>query len=209
MLRKMTVLALAAALVIGGALPVYARGPHGGGGHGFGGGGHGFGGGGRGFGGGGRGFGGGYHGGYHAGYGGYHGGWGGFGTGLGIGAGLGYGLGYDYPYYGGYYNGYYAAPSYYTSPNYYSSAPAYVDPGYTTNDMVVPSTSYVSPAISSGMGYTSSSRSMPAQNDTAQINIRVPANAKVFFDNVEASNLQSGSERHFVSPPLDPGRSYQ
>ena len=45
--------------------------------------------------------------------------------------------------------------------------------------------------------------------NAAMINMRVPADAKVFFGDAEGSNAQSGTVRHFVSPPLDPGSNYQ
>ena len=41
------------------------------------------------------------------------------------------------------------------------------------------------------------------------INMRVPANAKVFFGDTEGANSQTGTERHFVSPALEPGSNYQ
>ncbi|HEX3314766.1 MAG TPA: TIGR03000 domain-containing protein [Gemmataceae bacterium] len=191
MLRKLTVLTLAAALVVGGANTAFAqRGGRGGGAGRVGGGARV---------GGGRGWSGG---GYRGGYGGYHddhhNNWGGFGTGLAIGAGLGYLNGY-----GGYgYGGYgYGSPGYYSDPGYYSTAPVYVDPGYT-NGVVVPS---MSGAMNNGY---MAAYPQQAQN-TAMINMHVPADAKVFFGNTEGSSAQTGPERHFVSPPLDPGSNYQ
>jgi uncharacterized protein (TIGR03000 family) len=41
----------------------------------------------------------------------------------------------------------------------------------------------------------------------ASIDIRVPADAKVFFD--RSPTAQTGSDRRFVSPPLEPGRVYR
>jgi uncharacterized protein (TIGR03000 family) len=43
-------------------------------------------------------------------------------------------------------------------------------------------------------------------NDTVLINLRVPANAEVWFDGSKTS--QTGRLRSFVSPPLQPGRNY-
>jgi uncharacterized protein (TIGR03000 family) len=43
-------------------------------------------------------------------------------------------------------------------------------------------------------------------NDTVLINLRVPGNAEVWFDGSKTS--QTGRQRSFVSPPLQPGRNY-
>jgi uncharacterized protein (TIGR03000 family) len=187
MLRKLTVLTLAAALVVAGAAPAYARGARGGGG----------GGGARGFSGGGRGYGGG-------GYGYRNDGFRGFGTGFAIGAGVGALAGYPYYGYGGY-GGYYGSPGYYSEPSYYSTAPVYVDPGYTSG-VVVPS---MASPTSMNPSYTSAYPATPAVHNTALINIHVPANAKVFFGDAATSNSQTGTERQFESPALEPGSNYQ
>ena len=129
-----------------------------------------------------------YRGGYNNGYHDNHNNWGGFGTGLAIGAGLGAigGYGYGSPYYGGYG---------YSSPYYYS------DPGYA---YTAPQTSYYSgPAVDM-------SPSMPMnRNNAALINIHVPANAQLFFGDQAAVASQTGPERQFISPPLEPGSNYQ
>src|ERR1700761_6519773 len=121
MLRKLAVLSLAAALLVGGADTAFAQR----GGRGGGGGGRGYvGGGGRGYyGGGGRGWEGGR-------------GWGGFGAGVAVGAGLGYGLG------GGYYGGY---PGYYNGGAYSVSDPLYVDPAYRSGVVAPAMTGAVNP----------------------------------------------------------------
>jgi len=167
------------------------------------------------------GFGGGYYGGYGRGsYGGL--GYGGLGYGgLGYG-GLGYGragyggYGYGYPYYGSgyggvlgrsYYNygGYgYGYPTYYGSgynyPNYFTT-PSY---GYTYSApaaVAVPSTSYQSL-------YPSTTSVVTTAANAAQIDVRVPPDAHVWFDNQEmAQNV--GTVRTFNSPPLEPGSDYQ
>jgi uncharacterized protein (TIGR03000 family) len=179
MLRKLTVMTLAAALLVAAAAPAYARG---GGGRGGGGGG----GGGRGFSGGGRGFGGGE----------FRGGRG-FGTGFAIGAGIGAFSGY--PYYGGYYGS-----PYYNDSSYYSTPPVYADPGYT-NGYSMPG--IAGPATNSG--YMSAYPQTQANQNTALINMRVPANAKVYFGDAAAAGSQTGTERQFMSPPLEPGSNYQ
>ena len=59
-------------------------------------------------------------------------------------------------------------------------------------------TSSVSPAAAGPTDSTSS--------DSARINIHVPPHARVFFDG--APTLQPGEFRQFVSPPLEPNRTY-
>jgi uncharacterized protein (TIGR03000 family) len=44
------------------------------------------------------------------------------------------------------------------------------------------------------------------ESDRAYIRVRVPAGARVFFD--DAPTRQAGTDRLFVSPPLDNGESY-
>jgi uncharacterized protein (TIGR03000 family) len=180
MLRKLSILALAATLLVAGASPAYAQ--RGGGRGGMGGGGGGRGGGGGNW--------GGYRGGNWGGYNNNNNNWGAFAVGVGVGA-----LARPYGGYGGYYGGYG-----YSSPGYY-----YSDPGYSSN-YVVPSTSYYSGPADAG--YTSAAPAMPA--NAATINMRVPPNAQVFFGDQQATTGNTGTyERRFVSPPLDPGSNYQ
>lgn len=119
-----------------------------------------------------------------------------YGSGFGIGIGRGYygGLGY------GGYGSTYGAPYYgyggsYNYPSYYYGSPTYTAP----STMVVPSTTtYQSlyPATTAVAG------------NSASIDVRVPPNARVWFDNQEmAQNV--GTMRHFSSPPLEPGSDYQ
>jgi uncharacterized protein (TIGR03000 family) len=176
----------------------YPRGG-GGGGHG-GGGGRGFSGGGRGYSGGGRGYsGGGYRGGYgrggygRGGYGGY--GYGGYGLGLGYG-GWGYGLGYGIGDYGA---GYYGDPYYdYSTPYYSGSAPAvydYSNPAVASS--YAPSTTQ---SFYSGPGMT------PPEN-VAEVQVRVPADAQVWFD--DTLTTKTGPMREFETPALTPGTTYE
>jgi len=167
------------------------------------------------------------------------GGWGGFGPGYGrgfYGPGFGYGRGfygggygfnrgfygpgfygsgvgitvgprYSAPYYGGY--GYYSSPAYsYSAPTYTYSAPAYSysAPTYTYSrpaTVAVPTESYQS------LYPPTTTVTTPATpNNAALIHVRVPEGARVFFGNYEMAQ-QTGSMRHFSSPPLEPGYDYQ
>jgi uncharacterized protein (TIGR03000 family) len=117
-----------------------------------------------------------------------HGGGGGRGGGWGIGVG-GWGGGY-YPYYGG--GGYgYAPYSYYDyAPNYSNYAPPV--PYY--QDFPV-------------TGYQSNyPPSFPADN-SAMVEIRVPANAQVWFDGQQTQ--QTGANRFFNTPPLQKNGTYE
>jgi len=133
--------------------------------------------------------GGGYHGGgYYGGYrGGYYGGYGHYGYGR-------YGYG-SYPYYGGYgwrSGGY----PYYGYSSYYQ--PGYVY-DYSTPTYVYPDDSGV---VTRGAGSYA-----PANDNSAMLHVRVPGNAQVWVEG-EATR-QSGPERDFVSPPLQPDKTYQ
>jgi len=154
------------------------RGGGGGRGGGWGGGGRGYAGWGRGYGGWGRGY--------------YGGGWG-YG-GLGV-LGLGYGGWGGYPGYGyggwgyggSYYSPYYTTPSYYSTPIYpdaYAAAPG------GTYDSFYPS---------------AATTQQPVDNSRAMVRVRVPGNAQVLINDTPT---QTGPDRTFVSPPLDPNQSY-
>jgi uncharacterized protein (TIGR03000 family) len=189
--------AIAAALLVGTAAPVWAGG---GGGHGGGGGGHGgggmhAGGGGMHAGGGGYYHGGGgyYHGGgyyNHGGYynRGYYGGYGGLYIGLYPGYGGGYyggGYGYSYPSVSSYYAPDYAPPlNYYSGPSGYPQAQNY--PNYPPPENVPPP-------------------SPPPQNG-ALVEVSVPPNAEVWFDG--NATRQTGEHRIYSSPSLDPDKVF-
>jgi len=102
--------------------------------------------------------------------------------------GVGIGIGLDYPGYYGYNRGYYYGDggAYYDSTPYYSGTPLY-------GSGLVPS--------ADSYGYGAATQEMPAQ-----INVQVPANAKVWFDGTPTE--QTGSNRVFASPALTPGRDY-
>jgi uncharacterized protein (TIGR03000 family) len=183
---KVATLATAVVLVFAGDSPAQ-HGGHGGGGHGGGfggfaghGGGGGFRGGGyRGFGRGGFGYGG-------FGYGGW--GWGGLGPGYGL-----YDWGYPGWGYGGYYDGGYYAPNYGVLPYNYS------------NDYA-PYTATVTPLSGDLSFYPPDSSYGQLNNNTASIDVKVPVNAKLWFDGQKTS--QTGSERLFVTPALEPGKTF-
>jgi uncharacterized protein (TIGR03000 family) len=124
--------------------------------------------------------------------------------------GYGYGLGrYGYPYYGttwGYspsvsvwgYNprpyGYFSSSSYSPSYSYY---PSYSTPSYSYSG---PTYAYNTPTISSQSFYP------PTTAAPAYVQVRVAADAEVWFDG--SATQQRGAVRDFVSPALDPSRSY-
>ncbi len=111
---------------------------------------------------------------------------------------------YYHPYSGNYWGYNYASPEYYSgyyNPGMYST-PAntgYYAPGFTGQ--------YTTSGTNMGYGgaYESSEENMNNPNAIA-VNVRVPANAKVWFDNQPTQ--QQGSFRQFISPPVQPGKVY-
>jgi len=178
----------------------------------------------------GRGYGGGYGRGISVGFGRGYGGYGGYGynrgyggygyRGVGIGIGLGgYGLGgYGRGGYGlGYGNGYYGS-SYY-SPSYYNSGYAY-SPSYS-NYTYVPDYSYTpsygyaqspdysiqaNPSTPSATTQQSLYYNPQPSDNAARIRVLVPDGAQVWVGGELTS--QTGSERVFASPSIQPGRTY-
>jgi len=144
--------------------------------------------------------------GYGRGYGGYggygypgygYGGYGGYGRGGygGYGLGLGYGRGYGYGGYGGY-----SSPSYYG--NYASVTPYYGD-NYGGDYSVSPSYAYAPQTAAYQSFYPSDSQQ---SNNSATVNVMVPADAEVWFDG--NATQQRGPFREFTTPPLDPNRTF-
>jgi|GEM_PF-1939785 len=135
--------------------------------------------------------------------GGYNRGWGGdFGRGYGYGSGFGYG----YPgYYGSRYNGGYSYPysSYYG--NYDSGYQPYdsgSQPYYTYEQNSSPYYDYTN-ADQRSMDGSNTGRS----NNAVSLRVMVPdANAKVWVEGQETR--QRGTDRLFISPPLEHGKSY-
>jgi len=127
---------------------------------------------------------GGYYGGglgrYGYGYGnGRYGWWPGFGLYLG-----GYWPGWYGGYYGDYGPGFYGSPSYYSSPYYYDSAAG-----------GVPDTGY--------QGYYPP---IDMSDNSAMVEVLVPPDAKVWFN--DTLTRQSGQDRIFTTPPLEPGKTF-
>jgi uncharacterized protein (TIGR03000 family) len=127
------------------------------------------------------------------------------------------GLGYygGYPYYGGVYGGYpdydyYSAPTYnYVDVQPYVTTPGYSDYYYNSGpesnyyyNSVPESNAPTTPSVPPTMDAVP-----PTTTDTAaHLDVRVPASAEVWVEG--AKTKQTGSLRHFVSPPLTPGRSF-
>ncbi len=162
----------------------------GGGGHGGGGGGHSGGGGGNFHSSGGSIHGGGFeHGGYY-GRGGYYGGgyYGGLYSGI-----------YVSPYIGGYGSAYVVDP-YDLTPNYYVPPSA-----YPAGQTFVPPTS-ITPQPPVGDGYANAVPPLTQPAGSALVEVYVPAAADVWFDDLKTK--QTGEQRTFKSPALEPGKTY-
>ena len=101
-----------------------------------------------------------------------------------------------YTYYGGY------GSSEYTL-NYSYGAPTFPAPAYAGPGSYAPSYSYGSP---SSTAQASSYYDSTAADGAAVIDVRVPANALILFDRRKTTS--AGPERHFISPPLTPGKEY-
>jgi uncharacterized protein (TIGR03000 family) len=196
-IKLFTLTALAAAAFLWAAAPATAR-PWGHGGHwGYGGwGGY-------------RGYGGwGYGGWGHRGWGGY---WGGYYPRY-------YGWGGYYPRYygyGGYYGGYYPGSYGYAGLGYGGYYPGYVTnssggyyPGYTYASGPVYSGNIVAAAgpPATVNGTRQASYYTPAADNKAHLHVHVPAGARVWVGG--AATTQTGTERDFVSPELNPGKTY-
>lgn len=128
--------------------------------------------------------------------------------------------GYGYPYYGSrYYDyGYYRPSrgfsiSVGSSPYYYSpyTTRSYYGPGYYTS----PGYYYSSPGYVTSPGYVMDSRPVTyqafysgprANDDQALIRVRLPVDARLQFQG--QLTQQTGSERFFVSPSLERGKTF-
>jgi len=145
-------------------------------------------------------WGGGWRGGWHSGYGSgytpYSGSWSGYNP-------YSSGWGYSYPSYS-YSPGYsYPSYSYYSYPSYGYSYPSY---SYGTAS---PSSS--SQYLTGTTGYQSfyPSESTENGNQIAYVRLQVPADAEVWFDGQwDQKTQQTGSDRLYVTPPLDPNKDY-
>ncbi len=156
------------------------------------------------------------------------GGYGGMGYGSGYYGGLGYGsgyyggMGYGSGYYGGLGYGGYGWGNYYPSTTYgYGFSPGYSSPGFAPSygypgSFYTPGYAssavttlpggtmslYYQPGAQVGAGYGSAA----SNPNEAVIDLRVPADAQVWFDG--DATTQRGPNRVFNSPPLEPGRAY-
>jgi len=95
------------------------------------------------------------------------------------------------------------------SPGYYNSG--YYNPGYqSTYTFTNPQPGYQAfypSTTQSGYSYGSTSDTFAGRNDSAaHLEVRVPANAEVFFEGHKTA--QTGTVRHFVSPSLDANQNY-
>jgi uncharacterized protein (TIGR03000 family) len=80
------------------------------------------------------------------------------------------------------------------SPAYYDYAPAYTASPPVTRSQAYYSAYYYAPDEASPV------------NETVTMNVTVPADAKIWFDN--APTAQTGQFRRFVSPTITPGKDY-
>jgi uncharacterized protein (TIGR03000 family) len=81
------------------------------------------------------------------------------------------------------------------------SQPHGLKPSSSTNSSSNPVAMPATPA-----GYQSSYLGPDSSGPAARIHIKVPENARIWFENIETK--QNGTERDFVSPPLTPGVGY-
>jgi uncharacterized protein (TIGR03000 family) len=121
---------------------------------------------------------------------------------------------YYYPSYGysSYYHpGYsysYAYPTYsysysYPTSGYYPYYSYSVQPRVVSTPLVYNSSDINAPRVANTT--TSSSNYAPA-DDTAHVNVKVPAGAQLWFNDKQTQ--QTGTDRTFETPPLKPGQKY-
>jgi uncharacterized protein (TIGR03000 family) len=93
----------------------------------------------------------------------------------------------------------YSSPTYYSrsyySPSYYAASPSPLG-GYRSY--------YYGPSGAGDYSITSTAES--PQKRPARINLQVPSDAKIWFDDSQTN--QTGASRSFESPPLPAGRDY-
>jgi uncharacterized protein (TIGR03000 family) len=76
------------------------------------------------------------------------------------------------------------------SPAYYQYSPAYTASG----------------PVTSSRSYSYGAAETSPVNSRVTLNFTVPANAKIWIENSPTG--RAGRQRHFVSPPIQPGRDY-
>lgn len=104
----------------------------------------------------------------------------------------------------GYANNWYGGRYYNYTPNSGAFTYSYAPSGYqpTTGYQV-----YYPPTTSGGTNYYYGGATTVGQTgNTARIEVRVPADARIWFDGTQTS--QTGAVRNFVSPPLNAGENY-
>jgi len=146
-------------------------------------------------------------------YGGFNNGWGYPGY---YNSGYGYNWGYPGSGYGAWNSGYTGNRSWggtpwnsgyssYYGPNYYYPSQG----NYYGNSSQYPATGYYAPGFAASppatQGYSYGAPSQ-ANDNAARLEVKVPANAEVWFDGAKTN--QGGTDRFFVSPPLNPGQTY-
>jgi uncharacterized protein (TIGR03000 family) len=96
----------------------------------------------------------------------------------------------------------------YYNPGYYSSNPGYYNQGYYNQGYYsnYPSNNNNYSQQPSYGGYQSFYPSNPNANQSAYVRLRVPADAEVWFEGQKTQ--QTGTDRLYVSPPLDRNRNY-
>jgi uncharacterized protein (TIGR03000 family) len=111
----------------------------------------------------------------------------------------GYFPGYGYGW-GGYPGYYYGSPYYYGyAPSYYYSSPSYY--GYAPSYYYMPDAYTVAPST-----VLSTSAYPPSGETQVHIQLTVPENAEVWFDDTKTT--QTGRERDYTTSNLTPGREY-
>jgi uncharacterized protein (TIGR03000 family) len=104
--------------------------------------------------------------------------------------------------------GIYGAYSYGVAPLTFNREPTFY-PAYEARLDIPAVTTTIAPVRPTSTIVTAATvtREVVPVNVTADVNVRLPADAKLYFEGIPME--QTGPERHFVTPPLTPGRNYQ
>jgi uncharacterized protein (TIGR03000 family) len=116
-----------------------------------------------------------------------------------------YGYGWYYPYgytswYGYWPNAYYTYGSYYYPSWYGTNYAPYYSYGVITGTPNYSTVATETPQTGNYYGTTTTS------SDSVLINVKVPLEAEIWFDNHKTA--QTGTDRRFITPSLDPGRTF-
>jgi len=101
---------------------------------------------------------------------------------------------------GGWYGGYWYGDPFYYGPYYYGGLPYYYP---------APAVPYYQPGpimVTPGSGYEPLDVPRSVTDNTALIEVRVPADAEIWFDGTKTT--QRGANRLFSTPPLTPGKTF-